>query len=239
MDRVVGGGQRRWTGGEGARSRREGQRGSARAGVAAPRLQHRLSARQAAPTLKSEVEISVRKLSADIWAGQKIASGADHSRVLLRSASCSLVSDTLGQDTKTAGLRKRNHSTEKPATLVVLVEEAPVDFYDVARQPPKVTEIGVASAKIIDPQFDTKILQAESAFLNGVRPFGASKPSVNSRMRSLRAQGRYRAERAVTVVTREGWLKLSGERLTLICTGSGQAVASRKREARPTPSTDR
>ena len=60
--------------------------------------------------------------------------------------------DTLGQDTKTAGLCKRNHSAEKLATLVVLIEEASVDFYDVARQPLKVTEIGMASAEIIDPQ---------------------------------------------------------------------------------------
>jgi hypothetical protein len=64
-----------------------------------------------------------------------------------------------------------NHSAEKLATLVVLIEEASVDFYDVARQPLKVTEIGMASAKIIDPQFDTKILQAEKCIPNGVRPF--------------------------------------------------------------------
>jgi hypothetical protein len=68
-------------------------------------------------------------------------------------------------------LRKRNHSTEKLATLVVLIEEASVDFYDVARQPLKVTEIGMASAEIIDPQFDAKILQAEKCIPNGVRPF--------------------------------------------------------------------
>jgi len=79
--------------------------------------------------------------------------------------------DTLGQDTKTAGLCKRNHSAEKLATLVVLIEEASVDFYDVARQPLKVTEIGMAGAKIIDPQLDTKILQAEKCIPNGVRPF--------------------------------------------------------------------
>ena len=60
--------------------------------------------------------------------------------------------DTFGQNTKTTGLRKRNHSTEKLATLIVLIEETPVDFYDVARQPLKVAEIGMASAEIIDPQ---------------------------------------------------------------------------------------
>jgi len=59
--------------------------------------------------------------------------------------------DALGQDTKTTGLRQRNHSAEKLATLVVSIEGASVDFYDVTRRPLKVTEIGVAGAEIIDP----------------------------------------------------------------------------------------
>src|SRR5882672_1409122 len=49
--------------------------------------------------------------------------------------------DALGQDTKATRLCKRNHPTEKLATLIVLIEEAPVDLYDVTRQPLKVTEI--------------------------------------------------------------------------------------------------
>ena len=79
--------------------------------------------------------------------------------------------DTFGQNTKTTGLRKRNHSTEEFATLIVLIEETSINLYDVARQPLKVTEICVAGAKIIDPQFDTEILQAEQRVLNGGRPF--------------------------------------------------------------------
>ena len=61
--------------------------------------------------------------------------------------------------------------TEKLATLVVLLEEAPVDFHDVARQSLQVTEICMAGAKIIEPQLDTKILQAEKCVSNGVRLF--------------------------------------------------------------------
>jgi hypothetical protein len=53
----------------------------------------------------------------------------------------------------------------------VLVEEALVDFYDVTRQALKVTEIGMAGAKIIYPRLDTKILQAEKCIPNGARPF--------------------------------------------------------------------
>ncbi len=79
--------------------------------------------------------------------------------------------DTFGQNTKAARLRKRNHATEKLATLVVLIEKTPVDFHDIARQPLQVTEICMAGAKIIEPQFDAKILQADKRVSNGVRLF--------------------------------------------------------------------
>jgi hypothetical protein len=80
-----------------------------------------MSARQGLSlTLKSEVEISARRLSADIGRAKRIpleqiTPELFQKRVVFNGL------DTLRQNTKTTGLCKRNHSAEKLATLIVLI----------------------------------------------------------------------------------------------------------------------